>query len=98
MVHTYTLLHVVTYMTRIGYNALFIPLIAKAAWFSGYRVGLQIQGADGSNHDVGSYFFIFIEKFTEYFQAFIYIFAKLSLCIFVSSQEKACIYRVWSIT
>ena len=28
-------LHVVTYMTRIGYNALFTPLIAKAAWFSG---------------------------------------------------------------
>ena len=31
----YPLLHVVTYMTRIDYNTLLTPLIAKAAWFSG---------------------------------------------------------------
>ena len=30
MVHMYPLLHVVTYMTRIDYNALLTPLIAKA--------------------------------------------------------------------
>ena len=30
MVHMYPLLHVVIYMTRVDYNALFTPLIAKA--------------------------------------------------------------------
>ena len=29
-IHVYPLLHVVTYMTRIDYNALLTPLIAKA--------------------------------------------------------------------
>ena len=35
--------------------------------------------------------FLFIEKFTEYVQTFIYILARLSLCVFVSSQVNACI-------
>ena len=81
MVHTYPLLHVVTYMTRIGYNALFTPLIAKACVVQWIECRPPDSGADGSNHGVGRYFFLFTEKFTEYFQTFIYILAKLSLCI-----------------
>ena len=67
-------------MTRIDYNALFTPPIAKACvvqWIDCMPADL---GADGSNHGDGRYFFLFIEKFTEYFQTFIYILAKLSLC------------------
>ena len=86
MVHTYPLLHVVTYMTRIGYNALFTPLIAKACvvqWIE--SVGLQIQGPTVRiTASADTFLFIeklFIEKFTEYFQTFIYILAKLSVCI-----------------
>ena len=36
-------------------------------------------------------FFLFIEKFTEYLQTFIYILARLSLCVILSSQVNACI-------
>ena len=46
--------------------------------------------ADGSNHSVGSYFFIFIEKFTEYFLLFIFSLSFLYV-FFLSSQENACI-------
>ena len=81
MVHMYPLLHVVTYMTRISYNALFTQLIAKACVVQWIESWPPDSGADGSNHGVGRYFFLFIEKFTEYFQTFIYILAKLSLCI-----------------
>ena len=81
MVHTYPLLHVVTYMMRIGYNALFTPLIAKACVVQWIKRRPPDSGADGSNHGVGRHFFLFIEKFTTYFQTFIYILAKLSLCI-----------------
>ena len=49
------------------------------------------SGADGSNHGVGRYFFLFTEKFTEYFQTFIYILARLSLCVIRICQVNACI-------
>ena len=87
MVHTYPLLHVVTYLTRIGYNALFTTLIAKAYVVQWIECRPPDSGADGSNHGVGRYFFYIEQKqkyrgmFTEYFQTFIYILAKLSLCI-----------------
>ena len=71
----------VTYMTRIGYNAVFTPLIAKACVVQWIECRPPDSGTDGSKHGVGRYFFLFIEKFTEYFQPFIYIIAKLSLCI-----------------
>ena len=80
-IQTYPLLHVVTYMTRIGYNALFTPLITKACVFRWIECQPPDSGADGSNYGLGRNFFLFIEKFTEYFQTFIYILAKLSLCI-----------------
>ena len=57
MVHTYPLLHVVTYMTLIGYNALFTPLIAKACVVQLIECRPPDVGADGSNHGVGRYFF-----------------------------------------
>ena len=86
MVHMYPLLHVVTYMTRIDYNALLIPLIAKARVVQWIECRTPDSGADGSNHDVGRYFFLFIENFTEYALTFIftfffrfYILARLSL-------------------
>ena len=62
MVHMYPLLHVVTYMTRIDYNALLTPRIAKACvvqWIE--RWNLE-SGADGSNHGVGRYFFFIIYR------------------------------------
>ena len=74
-------LHVVTYMTRIDYNALLTPLFAKACVVRWIECRTPDSGTDGSNHGAGRYFFLFIEKFTEYFQTFIYILARLSLCV-----------------
>ena len=92
MVHMYPLLHVVTYMTRIDYNALLTPLIVKARVVQWIECRPPDSGADGSNHGVGRYFFLFIEKFTEYIQTFIYILTSLSLCVIcISSQVNACI-------
>ena len=91
MVHMYALLHVVTYMTRIDYKALLTPLFAKACVVQWIECRTPDSGADGSNHGVGRYFFLFIEKFTEYLQTFIYILARLSLCVILSSQVNACI-------
>ena len=81
MVHMYPLLHVVTYMTRIDYNALLTPLIAKACVVQGIERRTPVPGVECSNHGVGRYFFLFIEKFTEYVQTFLYILARLSLCV-----------------
>ena len=80
MVHVYPLLHVVTYMTRIDYNALLTTLIAKACMVQWIECRTPDSGAESSNHGVGRYFFLFIEKFTDYVQTFIYILARLSLC------------------
>ena len=57
MVHMYPLLHVVTYMTRIDYNALLTPLIAKACVVQWIECRTPVPEADGSNHGVGRYFF-----------------------------------------
>ena len=81
MVHMYPLLHVVTCMTRIDYNALLTPLIAKACVVQWIGCQTPDTGTDGSNHGVGRYFFLFIEKFTVYIQTFIFILARLSLCV-----------------
>ena len=53
----YPLLHVVTHMTRIDYNALLTPLIAKACVVRWIECRTLDSGADGSNHGVGRYFF-----------------------------------------
>ena len=74
----YPLLRVVTYVTRIDYNALLTPPIAKACVVQWIECRTPDSGADGSNHGVGRYFFI--EKFTEYVQTFIYILARLFIC------------------
>ena len=81
MVHMYPLLHVVTYMTRIDYNAISTPRIAKSCMVQWIECSTLESGADGSNDGVGRCFFLFIEKFTEYIQTFIYILARLSLCV-----------------
>ena len=54
----YPLLHVV-YMTRIDYNALLTPLIAKACVVQWIGCRTPDSGADGSNHGVGRFFFLF---------------------------------------
>ena len=87
----YPLLHVVTYMTRIDYKALLTPLFAKACVVQWIERRTPDSRADGSNHGVGRYFFLFIEKFTEYLQTFIYILARLSSWVILSSQVNACI-------
>ena len=87
----YPLLHVVIYMTRIDYNALLTPLIAKACVVQWIGCRTPESGADSSNHGVGRIFFLFMEKFTEYVQTFIYILAMLFYALFVSSQVNACI-------
>ena len=58
----YPLLHVATYMTRIDYNALLTPLIAKAYVVQWIERWTLESGADDSNHGVGRYFFLFIAK------------------------------------
>ena len=63
MVHMYPLLHVVTYMTRIDYNALLTPLIAKASVVQWIEYRTPESGADSSNHGVGRYFFIYREVY-----------------------------------
>ena len=83
-------------MTRIGYNALFTPLIAKARVVQWIECRPPDSGADGSNRGVGRLFFLFIEKFTEYFLLnifrLLFIFSLSFLYVFfVSSQENACI-------
>ena len=73
----YPLLHVVTYMTRIDDNALLTPLIAKACvvqWIECWT-GRRFESRRRQ------ILFVFIEKSTEYIQTFIYILARLSLCV-----------------
>ena len=91
MVHMYLLLYVVTYVTRIDYNALLTPPIAKTCVVQWIECRTPDSGADGSNQGIGRYFFI--EKCTDYVQTFIYILARLFyvLHVFVSSQVNACI-------
>ena len=91
MVHTYPLLHIVSYMTRIGYNALFTPLIAKACVVQWIECRPPDSGADGSNHGVGRYFFYLQRSLPNIFRL-LFIFSLSFLYVFfVSSQENACI-------
>ena len=53
MVHMYPLLHVVTYMTRIDYKALFTKA-RMVQWIERRPPDLE---ADGSNHSDGRIFF-----------------------------------------
>ena len=84
LVRMYPLLHVVTYMTRIDYNALLTPLIAKAFVVQWIECRTSDSGATAS----ADTFFLFIEKFTEYIQTFIYILARLSLCVICIESGK----------
>ena len=59
----YPLLHVVTYMTRIDYNALLTPLIAKACVVQWIECRPPDSRAESSNHGVGRYFFIYREVY-----------------------------------
>ena len=81
MVHMYPSLHVVTYMTRIDYNALFNTTDCKGVRASVDRVsdsGFKGRRFESRRRQI---LFLFIEKFTEYDQTFIYILAGLSLCV-----------------
>ena len=73
MVHMYPLLHVVTYMTRIDYNALLTPLIAKGVLVQWIECWTLESGADSSNHGVGRYFFfIYREVYRIYSDFYLY--------------------------
>ena len=92
----YPLLHVVTYMTRVGYNALFTPRIAKACvvqWIECRPPDLGVDVTVRITATVDT-FFLFIEKLTEYFQTFIFILAKLSLCVLCIYSGKCMHIRV----
>ena len=73
----YPLLLVATYMTRIDYNALITPLISKARVVQWIECRTPNSGASRRRQIL----FLFIEKFTEYVQTFVYILARLSLCV-----------------
>ena len=77
----YPLLLVVTYMTRIDFNALLTPLIAKACVVQWIECRTPNQGPTVRITASADTFFLFIEKFTEYVQTFVYILARLSLCV-----------------
>ena len=87
----YPLLHVVTYMTRIDYNALLTPPIAKACVVQGIERRTPVSGAESSNHGVGRYFFLFIEKFTDMFKLLFIFSLGFLYALVVSSQVNACI-------
>ena len=87
----YPLLHVVTYMTRIDYKALLTPLFAKACVVQWIERRTPDSGADGSNHGVGRYFFFIYREVYRISSDFIYILARLSLWVILSSQVNACI-------
>ena len=96
----YPLLHVVTYMTCIDYNALLTPLIAKASVVQWIECRTPDSGAESSNHGVGRYFFLFIKKFTEYKEVYricsdFYLYSRYVLVyvLVVSSQVNACISK-----
>ena len=90
MVHTYPLLHVVTYMTRIGYNALFTPLIAKACVVQWIERRPPDSGADGSNHGIGRYIFYYLYRSLPNIFRLLFIFSLSFLYVFfVYNQENA---------
>ena len=68
--YPYALLHVVTYMTRIDYNALLTPLIAKACVVQWIECRTPDSRADGSNHGVGRYFFFIYREVYRIFSDF----------------------------
>ena len=74
----YPLLHVVTYMTRIDYKALFTTLIAKACVVQWIERRPPELGADGSNHSYGRFFFREVYRiFSDFYLfslSFLYVF------------------------
>ena len=88
----YPLLPVVTCMTRIDYNALLRPLIAKACVVQWIECWTLESGADGSNHGVGRYFFFYLWRSIPNIFRLLFIFQIGFLYVlFVSSQVNACI-------
>ena len=82
MVHMYSLLHEVTYMTRIDYNALFTPLIAKACVVQWIECRPPVLGADGSNHGDGRYFFIYRKVYRIFSDFYLYSRSAFFMCTF----------------
>ena len=92
MVHMYPLLHVVTYMTRIDYNALLTPLIAKAYVVQWIECRTPESGVESSNHGVCRYFFFIYREVYRICSDFLFIFSLGFLYVLVvSSQVNACI-------
>ena len=86
---TFTIKHVVTYMTRIDYNALLTPLIAKACVVQWIGCRTPDSGADGSNHGVGIYFFLF--SLPNVFRLLFIFSLGFFLCVICICQVNACI-------
>ena len=61
----YPLLHVVTYMTRIDFNALLTPLVAKACVVQGIACRTPVFRGREFESRRRQILFLFIEKFTE---------------------------------
>ena len=91
MVHMYPLLHVVTYMTRINYNAFLTPLIAKACVVQWIECRTPDSGADSSNHGIGRYFFYLLRSLPNMFRLLFIFSLGFLYVLFVSSKVNACI-------
>ena len=78
-------------MTRIDYNALLTPLIAKACVVQWIECRTPDSGADGSNHGVGRYFFYLKRSLSNIFRLLFIFSLGFLYVLFVSSQINACI-------
>ena len=79
-----------------------VPVVTCSHLYDAYRLKCPfnttdckgVRGSVDSVSDCGfgvGRYFLFTEKFTEYFQTFIYILARLSLCVICICQVNACI-------
>ena len=91
MVHMYLLLHVVTYITRIDFNALLTPLIAKARVVQWIECRTPDSGAESSNHGVCRYFFYLWRSLPNMFRLLFIFSLGFLYVLVVSSQVNACI-------
>ena len=91
MVHMYPLLHVVTYMTRIDYNAFLTPQIAKACVVQWIECRTPDSGADSSNRGVGRSLFYLQRSLPNMFRLLFISSLGFLYVLFVSSQVNACI-------
>ena len=76
MVHMYPLLHVVTYMTRVDYNALFTPLIAKACVVQWIECRPSVLGVDVTVRITAAVDILFIYRETNRIFSDFYLYSR----------------------